>query len=466
MSKKMAYKSSISNQPQSFHNKFVAGSGVGAKPIQIRRIAATKANQYLPPDDEAHQQFGAIWPSVTGFDGRNVLTTIYDAPAVLPDVSVRNLFTDVYDVLTFAPVIASDGTMYQTYGYLNELDPSLESFELFAFNREGVILWHRIVETDRLVFFGDVININIGTNGELYLPCPTKFLCLYPNGNTKWELNIDGLSFYVSAFCNGGIVVNMEIKIVFVDVNGNVKWIFALDMGDIQLSGNMLVDSKGNIYIQTRRTTVVPAKTVLYKLNSFGQLIWKVVTPGINRNIILMSKDESTLFIDYFVSPSSTQSFVYAYSTDSGQPIWATGFNVASRRFQFFIIDHNDNIYVTSGSNRAIYVFNWRTFDPISNPLPTKTIILPYPISIDLLLTNNNNLIVCGTDTENIMISSIDINADEGNEIQWTQTVCEDIDGSYITTRPVVDSNGKIYLSVTSSDIFESRIYSFSAPSL
>jgi hypothetical protein len=61
-----------------------------------------------------------------------------------------------------------------------------------------------------------------------------------------------------------------------------------------------------------------------------------------------------------------------------------------------------------------------------------------------MLITNNNCLLFSGDDGEFIYVSSIDFS---GN-IQWTQTICDLVDGVYISTPPIIDSNKAIYLPV------------------
>lgn len=139
------------------------------------------------------------------------------------------------------PIISSDGTIYVTNGYKKIL---------YAFDKNGTLKWK---------YSGQPINtlgINIGKDGTIYfLSIDQSINAVDKNGNLLWSYtntDFNNKGFMVISFSPDGNTLYIPglIKTVhaFDIVNKTVKWSY----GDGYVFAAPMVDSKGNVYIETK----------------------------------------------------------------------------------------------------------------------------------------------------------------------------------------------------------------------
>jgi hypothetical protein len=339
--------------------------------------------------------------------------------------------------------------MYSVYAFFNDEAEENIRYVLFAFSQRGVILWNKVVVDDFPVSYGFKINPMLGANGEIYLPTPVDFQCRYSNGNLKWNyvsnIDLENDVFYASVFCNGGIVATQKTKLRFFDVNGNLIWTYDLNEDDLYgiEQSYLLVDRMSNIYVCVPNTE--RSKNMIYKIEpNMGAFIWKTELPTLltlqNKNAFLISNDQSIVLVCYDGLPNK----VMAYLTSTGLALWSAPFSVFAI-FTNMVMDRNDNVYLPNLIFSNLFVFNWRTFDPVTNNLPSNTI--QYGMFGTQILVTQNCVLISGNapSNTNIIVKAVNFSG----TVLWTETVTPVIDGAVIATELVLDSNGTLYVNVT-----------------
>jgi len=154
--------------------------------------------------------------------------------------------------------------------------------------------------------------------------------------------------------------------------NGKIKWSASVD----EISGNMAIDSEGNIYITT--------SDGIFSLDTNGNFRWSYISDdagadfsgiAISRDVVISPKSEDTL---YFINQTTGQRYGHA-NLYQGSSLFAP------------IVDANGNIYIAGeeqgGSYLVIIPYNiWENGgNPILIPLGSAPSAAPTIISDDLV---------------------------------------------------------------------------------
>ena len=216
-----------------------------------------------------------------GFDGTIYVTTNANKMYAINPDGTKKWERDHYNTSGTSPVIAADGTIYITNGYVGKL---------FAINPDNTIKWSYNV--------GNLIDSScpaIANDGTIYLGSSTGFLAINPNGTKKWELEIGQVLSSPAIGSDGTIYVGaISNKLFAINPDGSKKWEYETSWS-IYLSPT--IGSNGNIYICAGASD--PALYFLQNLYSFnpdGTIKWSFVGESDFNTGVAISND-GTLYL-------------------------------------------------------------------------------------------------------------------------------------------------------------------------
>ena len=239
-----------------------------------------------------------------------------------------------------SPLISNNGTIYYSTDY-----------RLFSVNPEGGVNWkYDFGEGNMVVLNG----LNITKEGNIiFITSNREIRAINPDGKLVWSLKDESLSnggnnsIFLSPDGKTLYTKGKETAVIAVSTKSQViKWNFG-DLVNGIFSTPPIIDSYGNVYVNSATDSLNEGKSTIYCLTPNGKVKWFIDREEIELGWLPTIDKNGNL---YFQNEKNEK--LYKVDFD-GNIIWTK--SVGNSQFDL-VCDGENNIYTsTSGGNNLIY---------------------------------------------------------------------------------------------------------------